>query len=67
MSPSNFDQTTIDLRVNDPWANTNLSGKTLIAHSKYISYYEQTDNEVYRAYVYDDSPLRSLLGIQHLK
>ena len=39
----------------------------LIAHSKYISCYEQTDNEVYCAYVYDDNPLRSLLDIQHFK
>ena len=63
--PSTYAQTTINLRVFDPRANTNLSGKTLIAHSKYISCYEQTDNEVYCAYVYDETPLRSLLGIQH--
>ena len=39
----------------------------LIAHIKYISCYEQTDNEVYCAYVYDENPLRSLLDIQHFK
>ena len=65
MSPSNFDQTTINLRVNDPRVNTYLSGKTLIAHSRYISCYEQTDNEVYLDYVYDENLVRSLLGIQH--
>ena len=64
---SNFAQTTINLRVYDPRANTNLSGKTLVAYSKYISCYEQTDNEVYCAYVYHENPLRSLLGIQNFK
>ena len=39
----------------------------LIAHIKYISCYEQTDNEVYCAYVYEENPLRSLLDIQHFK
>ena len=64
---SNFAQTTINLIVYNPRANTNLSGKTLIAHSKYISCYEQTYNEVYCAYVYDENSLRSLLDIQHFK
>ena len=65
--PANYAQTTINLRVYDPRANTNLSGKTLVAYSKYISCYEQTDNEVYCAYVYHENPLRSLLGIQNFK
>ena len=64
---SNFAQTTINLRVNDPRVNTYLSGKTLIAHSRYISCYEQTDNEVYLDYVYDENLVRTLLGIQHFK
>ena len=62
---STYAQTTINLRVFDPRANSQLSGKTLVAHSKYISCHEQTDNEVYCAYIYDENPLRSLLGIQH--
>ena len=64
---SNWAQTAINLRVYDPRANSDLSGETLKAYSKYISCYEQTDNEVYCAYVYHENPLRSLLGIQNFK
>ena len=65
--PANYAQTTINLRVYDPRANTNLSGKTLVAYSKYISCYEQTDNEVYCAYVYHENPLRSFNFIKAIK
>ena len=34
---------------------------------QYISCYEQKDNDVYCVYVYDEDPLRSLLGIQNFK
>ena len=65
--PSTYARTAINLRIFDPQSNTELSGQTLQAYSKYISCYEQKDNEVYCVYVYDEDPLRSLLGIQHFQ
>ena len=64
---ANYVETRINLKVIDPRSNSELSGESIIAHSKYISCYEQQDNEVYCAYVYNENPLRSLLGIQQFK
>ena len=64
---ANYAQTTINLRVYDPQSQTESAGLSLKAYSKYVSCYEQKDNEVYCVYVYDEDPLRSLLGIQYFK
>ena len=64
---SDYVKTSINLKIYDPLTKAELSGLTLQAYSKYISCYEQKDNEVYCVYVYDEDPLRSLLGIQHFK
>ena len=48
---ANYVETRINLKVIDPRANSELSGESIIAYSKYISCYEQQDNEVYCAYV----------------
>ena len=60
-------RTAFNLRIFDPLSGTDLQGETIVAYSKYISCYEQKDNEVYCAYIYDETPLRSLLGIQYFK
>ena len=68
VNPGNdYVQTKINLRIYDPLTKAELSGITLDAHSKYISCYEQKDNEVYCVYVYKEDPLKSLLGIQYFK
>jgi hypothetical protein len=64
---ADFARTVINLRVYDPQTNTDLQGESLVSYSKYISCYEQKDNDVYCVYVYDEDPLRSLLGIQNFK
>ena len=60
-------RTAFNLRIFDPLTGSDLQGETIVAYSKYISCYEQKDNEVYCAYIYDETPLRSLLGIQYFK
>ena len=65
---ADFAETTIDIKIFDPQAKSVLSsGQTLRANSKYISCAELKDNEVYCAYVREESILRSLLKIQHFK
>ena len=64
---ADFARTVINLRVYDPQTNTDLQGESLVSYSKYVSCYEQKDNDVYCVYVYDEDPLRSLLGIQNFK
>ena len=65
--PSDYAQTIFNLRIYDPQTNSDLAGKNIIAYSKYISCYEQNDNGVYCVYVYEQDPLKSLLGIQYFK
>ena len=60
-------RTAFNLRIFDPLTGSDLQGETIYAYSKYISCSEQKDNEVYCAYVYQENPLRSLLGIQYFK
>ena len=62
-----FVRTVINLRIYDPQANIELQGESIVAYSKYVSCYEQAENDVYCVYVYDEDPLRSLLGIQNFK
>ena len=51
-----FVKTVINLRIYDPVANTELQGESLVAYSKYVSCYEQAENDVYCVYVYDEDP-----------
>ena len=65
---ADFAKTTIEINIFDPLTQeVNPNGKTLDAYSKYISCAQLKDNEVYCAYVHEESILRSLLKIQHFK
>ena len=64
---SAFAQTSIELNVFDPVDGDYGSGLTLNAHSKYISCYEQRDNEIYCVYVSFDNVFLSKLQITKFK
>jgi len=64
---SAFAQTSIELNVFDPVDGDYGSGLTLKAHSKYISCYEQKDNEIYCVYVSFDNVFLSKLQITKFK
>ena len=68
IKPSNeYIKTAFNLRIFDPQTGNDFQGETIVSYSQYIICYGQKDNEVYCAYIYDESPLRSLLGIQYFK
>ena len=64
---SKFAQTTLEINIYDPQAKELGNGLTLNAHSKYISCYEQKENDVFCVYVAYDDVYLSKLKIQKFK
>jgi len=64
---SAFAQTTLELNIFNPVDGDYGNGLTLNAHSKYISCYEQKDNEIYCLYVSYDNVFLSKLQITKFK
>ena len=63
-------ETRININIYDPTSNANSDvgqGVSVKAYSKYFSCYEQSSNNVYCLYVYEENLLKSLLGIQYFK
>ena len=59
-------ETSVEVNIYDPKTDTYGNGKTIAAHSSYISCYEQRDNEVYCVYVSDEDIFLSKLNIRRL-
>ena len=68
-----FTSKRMDIKIYDPQTESKIdnsnyeSGRTLNAQGRYISCDEIKDNEVYCAFIHEESNLRSLLKIQHFK
>ena len=59
-------ETSVEVNIYDPKTDTYGNGKTIVAHSSYISCYEQRDNEVYCVYVSYEDIFLSKLNIRRL-
>ena len=64
---STFAQTSLELNIFDPIDGEYGNGLTLNAHSKYISCYEQKENDIYCVYVSYDDVFLSKLQITRLR
>ena len=63
---TNFAETSVELNLYDPNSNQWENGLSFASHSKFISCYEQKENNVYCAYIsYDDVFIRKL-KIKHI-